>query len=56
MYSTLYSNFRPYTATFYTEKYTAPIHSKFDRRLIPRARPQMSQTTATFLAKHELSS
>ena len=52
----------PYTAIFAViqqlsiQRNIQPLYSKFDRRLIPRARPQMSQTTATFLAEHDLSS
>ena len=52
----------PYTAIFVLiqqfsiQRNIQPLYSKFDRRLIPRARPQMSQTTATFLAEHDLSS
>ena len=52
----------PYTAIFVLiqqfsiQRNIQPLYSKFDRRLIPRARPQMSQTTATFLVAHDLSS
>ena len=58
MYSDLYSDFRPYTATFYTEEYTANYTASLPVGRFRAFRPptQMSETTAIFLAKHELSS
>ena len=47
---------RPYTATLYTQRNIQQIDSKCARVGRFRGRPEMSETTATFFAEHELSS
>ena len=63
VYSASYSDFWPYTATFYTEEYTANYTASRPTRRPPthhnvhvHMHMHMSETTATFLAKRELSS
>jgi hypothetical protein len=57
MYSALYSNFRPYTATFYTEEYTADYTADYTASLpvgtIRARRPptEMPETIASAVAR-----
>ena len=53
MYSALYSDFRPYTATFYTEEYTADYTASLPVGTIRARRPptEMPETIASAVAR-----